>query len=63
MEPDMDRVEVVPTNEFGPCAVQMERTNSGAVWLYQGDTRIYVGPEHVINLAIALDAVKVWRTL
>ena len=51
---DQDRIEVVPQDEFGSCAVALERTDSGAVWLYQNDRRIYVGSEHVINLAIAL---------
>ena len=51
---DQDRIEVIPQSEFGSCAVSIERTDTGAVWLYQNDKRIYVGPEHVINLAIAL---------
>jgi hypothetical protein len=46
-----ERIEVVPTSEFGSCAVQVERTNSGGVWLYQGDARIYVGSE---QLALAI---------
>ena len=50
----MERVEVIPTDEFGPCAVQIERTDSGAVWLYQGDMRIYVGNEHLALLALAI---------
>lgn len=47
---DMERIEVVPTDEFGPCQVVIERTPTGAVWLFQNDARIYVGSEHVIKL-------------
>jgi hypothetical protein len=50
----MERIEVIPTDEFGPCAVQMERTDTGGVWLYQGDARIYVGNEHLTLLALAI---------
>lgn len=46
----MDRIEVVPSDEFGSCAVVIERTGTGAVWITQNDRRIYVGPEHVIKL-------------
>jgi hypothetical protein len=51
---DSERIEVVPTSEFGSCAVQVERTDTGGVWLYQGDMRIYVGSEHLALLALAI---------
>ena len=50
----MEAVEIVPRDEFGSCSLTLEQTSTGAVWLTQNDARVYVGPEHVINLAIAL---------
>ena len=50
----MSMVEVVPHDEFGSCAVSVERTPSGGVWIQQNDARIYVGNEHLALLALAI---------
>lgn len=57
MAENMERIEVVPQSEFGSCAMSIERTPSGAVWLYQNDQRIYVGPEHVMALLLELSRI------